>query len=160
MSHPIRVARLALLMGCFSAPLGLVSGCEKPGTQGATLPARAADATYTTRARVESLPDPSRIGSEFMVMHEPVDTFFDPRMEKTVGMSSMSMPFSNLAPGVTLQGLAVGDAIEMTFGVWYKPDPVDAARKVIDTFAVQKLSKLPSGTELKFGRASPPLGTP
>ena len=48
----------------------------------------------------------------------------------------------------------------MTFGVWYKADVVDPAKKVIDTFAVQKLTKLPAGTELKFGMASPPLGGP
>lgn len=158
MSRLIRTARLALLTGCLCV-LSAAGGCDGPTAQ-SKLPARSPDATYTMRARVESLPEAGKPLSEFVVFHEPVDTFFDPRAGKIVGMSSMSMPFSTLAPGVSLAGLAVDDAVEMTFAVWYKADVVDPSKRVIDTFAVQKLSKLPAGTELKFGRASPPLGGP
>lgn len=154
----IRTAQMALLTGCLCV-LSAAGGCDRPTAQ-SKLPARAADATYTMRARVESLPEAGNPLSEFVVFHEPVDTFFDPRAGRIVGMNSMSMPFSNLAPGVSPAGLTVGDAVEMTFAVWYKTDVVDPAKQVIDTYVVQRLTKLPAGTELKFGRASPPLGGP
>lgn len=159
MTRRICMACRALLTVVLCAPFVGVGGCDR-GTPAAKLPARAPDASYTMRARVESLPEAGKPLSEFVVMHEPVDTFFDPRAGKVVGMNSMSMPFSNLSPGVSLQGLAIGDAVEMTFAVWYKADVVDPTKNVIDTFAVQKLAKLPAGTELKFGMASPPLGSP
>ena len=160
MTWLIRTACRALPVLCSCAVFVSLSGCDRSKPAQASLPARAADATYTVRARIESLPEAGRPLSELAVMHEPVDTFFDPRAGKIVGMNSMTMPFPNLAPGVSLRGLAVGDAVEMTFSVWYKADVVDASKKVIDTFAVQKISKLPAGTELKFGIASPPLDHP
>ena len=95
---------------------------------------------------------PGKPTSQLVIEHEPVNDFENP--DGTRGMASMSMPFMT-GPGVSLAGLAVGDAVAFDLAVWYGSDG-----KTIESYAVTKIEKLPAGTELHFGAAVPTLGTP
>ena len=103
-------------------------------------------ATYTVRGQVTDVPTPGRPQSDFQVRHEAIDTFAD-GSGKVVGMGSMAMAFP-LAPGVTLEGIAVGDIVEITFPVWWGKSGPD--------YHVTKIVRLPADTKLEFRRAQPP----
>lgn len=113
---------------------------------------KAADKVYTTRAQVESLPDPKRPTAQFVVHHEAIDEFANP--DGTRGMSAMTMPMIT-AQDLSLTGLAVGDKIELDLSVWNSEDG-----KRIAYYQVSRIKKLPPETELKFERAAPTLGAP
>lgn len=126
------------------------AGCEKRGASSPTAgPARTPEKVYTSRGRVESLPDPKRPTAEFIVYHEPIDDFINPNGSK--GMGSMSMPLTP-APTADLSGLKVGDIIEFDLAVWYAPE-----FKSIESFRVTRIKKLPAETPLRSGKATPTL---
>lgn len=103
------------------------------------------DATYVVRGKIIDLPDPARATSEFVVHHEAIDNFVNAQTNQVVGMGSMEMPFP-LAKDVKLEGLQVGDVVEITFEDFYKP-----SRK----YQVIKVTKLPAETALEFRAAKP-----
>jgi Cu/Ag efflux protein CusF len=106
---------------------------------GATDPANDIKA-YTVRGRIIALPDAS--GKQPLDIHHEEIPDFVGKSGKVVGMKEMIMPFANLAPGVTLDGFAAGDAVEFVFEVRW-----NAAPRTL----VTKIAKLPAGTELKLG---------
>ena len=53
-------------------------------------------------------------------------------------MKEMIMPFPALAPGISLDGMKIGDAIELTFEVRWKETP---------RMVVTALQKLPEGVK-------------
>jgi hypothetical protein len=95
------------------------------------------DAVYATRGRIMMLPSPQNPVAELQIHHEPIDSFVN--ANGTVGMGSMIMPFP-LGPGETLDGLAVGDAIEFEFAAWTTPGNRH--------YEARKLRKLPAETKL------------
>ncbi len=103
-------------------------------------------ATYTVRGKVVDVPTPGRPQSDFQLRHEAIDTFAD-GSGKVVGMGSMTMAFPR-APGVSLDGIAVGDIVEITFPVWWGKSGPD--------YHVTKIVKLPADTPLEFRAARPP----
>jgi len=107
--------------------------------------AQKADAVYVVRGQIIDLPEASRAVSEFVVKHEAIDTFVNPSTGEVVGMGSMEMPFP-LAQGVSLDGLHIGDVVEITFEDYYKP-----TRR----YQVVKVTKLPADTALEFRAAKP-----
>ena len=121
--------------------LVVVSGCEKrPQTPAPTAKAAAAPVRmYSVRGRVVSLPDAaSKRG--LIVHHEKIAEFYNVRGENT-GMNEMEMEFPWLASGVSTEGLAAGDAVELTFSVDW-----DSERM----YEVTRLWKLPVGTTLNL----------
>ncbi|MGE3109995.1 MAG: copper-binding protein [Phycisphaerales bacterium] len=131
-----------------SAPL---SGSSTPQTPAKTVtpgadPAAGAtpDAVYVVRGQIVELPDPAKPASEFRVHHEAIDTFAD-STGKVVGMGAMTMPFP-LKDKSLLEGLQVGDVVQMTFEDFYKP-----RRR----YFVTKIEKLPADTALEFRDARP-----
>jgi hypothetical protein len=78
-----------------------------------------AEQTYTVRGFITSLPSARRPASELMIRHEAIPTFVD-REGKVVGMAPMEMPFTP-APGVSLEGLSVGQPVQFTLEVRWKP---------------------------------------
>lgn len=129
-------------------------GCERgSGAGAAKAPERAPDASYTVRAEVKMVPVKGKPTSEFIVRHEAIDTFVDPRTG-ALGMNSMDMPFG-VRDEKLLEGIAAGDKVEVTFGVWYAEI---GGQKQIERYLVTGLKKLPAETVLTFGKASPPLG--
>jgi Cu/Ag efflux protein CusF len=118
----------------------MLTGCEKtpatPASTGFQNPER-----YITRGVIEDLPDPKRIGTpDLMIQHERIAEFKD-LSGKVVGMNSMIMDFP-LGPGVTLNGLAKGDKVEVVLEVdWTQLPPHRAASiKKIDAATVLDFS--------------------
>jgi len=103
-----------------------------------------ADATYTVRAEIVRLPDaPS---GELYLHHESVPDFRN-SAGKTIGMSSMTMPFA-AADGLDLSRFSPGDRATVTFEVRWgggaKP------------LRVTSLEPLPAGTQLAFDAPAQP----
>ncbi len=87
--------------------------------------------TFTVRGVVKKLPSgqpgPRR---ELLVKHEEIPEYRD-RSGKVVGMMAMTMPFY-LAPQLSLEGIQVGDAVELSVEQRIEPrfsDEVVAIRK-------------------------------
>lgn len=97
--------------------------------------------SYPLRGRIESLPEAGSPTSELRIRHEAIDDF---KMgdDEPSPMRSMAMPFSP-GPGGSLDGLAVGDAIEFVFEMQW--EPAHEMRAV-------SFKKLPAGTVLAFER--------
>lgn len=98
---------------------------------------------YTVRAELVRLPDPAAPRREVALRHEAIDDFADAN-GKVVGMGAMVMPFE-LAPGVSLDGLAAGEKVEARFAVGWSPP----------LLRVEQLRKLPADTALEFRAARP-----
>lgn len=118
-----------------------LSACPEPA--GAPSSAAGQVRRYTVRAEVVGLPTPGRPVRELTVRHEPIDDFAD-RTGAVVGMGSMVMAIP-LAPGLSLPGIAAGDAVELRLAV-------DFARPGL---WVEQVERLPAGTALRFGPARP-----
>lgn len=82
---------------------------------------------------------PGKPGSQFYVHHEAIAEWRRP--DGTKGMNSMVMAFP-LAQGVSLEGLAIGDCVELTVTQF------PGSRVPYQT---QTIKKLPTETVLDFG---------
>jgi Cu/Ag efflux protein CusF len=104
---------------------------------------------YVIRGEVISVPQAGKSGTQFIVKHEPIDNFRD-ATGKIVGMDTMGMPFT---PGndVSLEGINPGDKIEMRWVLQWKPDSKEY---------VESVRKLPTETQLRFGKAHPTTAMP
>jgi len=98
--------------------------------------------TYTARAIVLSLPG-ERVTQEFIVHHQAIPDYQS--INGSVGMNEMAMPFPVPDKSV-LEGIAVGDKIELTFGERFKPD---------HKMGVISVTKLPADTPLNLGQRTP-----
>lgn len=96
-----------------------------------------AAATYTVRGELKSLPEEGQ--AELYLHHEAIPEFMNRKGEKS-GMMSMSMPFG-VAPAVSLDGLAPGDRVEVTFEVHWERNPPSQ---------ITAIRKLPADTELEL----------
>lgn len=96
-----------------------------------------ADQTYTVRGEVDGLPGPK---SFLSVHHEAVPGFVASDGAKS-GMREMIMDFPDLAKGVSLVGLEIGDPVEMVWEVRWKSDP---------RILVTTIRELPAGTKLNL----------
>jgi Cu/Ag efflux protein CusF len=117
-------------------------GCSKKQAEPAD--AQAPTAEYTVRGRIEGLPDPARPASALQIHHEPIPEFKSNWANLPDGMNEMSMSFP-LAPGVALDGLKIGDAVEFTFSVRY-----DATSGSPAGYHVVRIAALPPGTSLQI----------
>ena len=132
------VSVLALFLGF--AACGGGEPAPSADTEMATEDSTASDKmAYTVRGEVTQLPDPSVEGSELMVRHEPIPDFKNAKGE-VVGMDTMTMPFP-VSEDVSLDGIAVGDKVELTFEVQFQP---------ATSFVTTEVAKLPLDTELDF----------
>jgi len=132
--------------------LALCAGCsgEEPAPVAAA-PAAAPDATadvYIVRGEVATLPPPERPTRGFYVHHEAIDDFRGSD-GTIVGMDAMTMLFPLDDPAL-LEGLAVGDKVELTYEVNWHGEPMQR---------VTALRRLPADTELVFRNAHPPNAT-
>jgi len=125
-----------------SVGFGLVSGCTtRSSSPSPAAASRKPDDTYVVRGKVEMLPSAAKPQAEFMLHHEPIPTFKRP--DGKLGMEEMSMPFP--VGSVKLDGIAVGDTVEVEFGVWNRTD-----RPGFEKFELLTIRKLPEDTELRF----------
>lgn len=148
--------KLILFRAGFASALAaglLASGCEDrtppqaPASRVAAPPIKPPSAIYVTRGVVRQLPIPGEPQTEFQVEHEAIDNFKN-QSGLVVGMNTMIMPFP-LGPGVTLEGLVVGDIVELTFAIWWD--------ETAPEYHVTRLTKLPANTALQFRAARPAL---
>lgn len=151
--NPIVFSRLRPLLGAvvfMALVAGVASSLTSAGCQkkAASTAIRKPDATYTVRGRVEMLPSKDKPQAEFMLHHEPIPTFKRP--DGKLGMDEMTMPFP--VGAASLEGVAIGDKVEVDFGVWNRSD-----RPGIEKFELLSIRKLPADSELRFGK---PAGNP
>lgn len=145
------MAGLFFVAGLLLATGSLVS-CGRDDAGAPIWKRKPADKVYTTRALVESLPDPKKPTAQFVVHHEAIDEFENPGGAR--GMNAMIMPMNTPAE-LDLSAVKVGDKIEMDLSVWYAEDA-----KRIAFYQATRVKKLPAETVLKFERAAPTLGGP
>lgn len=89
----------------------------------------AAQRSYTVRGRIEKLPGEK--AGYLMVHHAAISDFLN-RKGEVVGMEEMVMEFPAVAPGVTLDGLAVGEPIELTFEVRWDDEQVWVVTRIVE----------------------------
>ena len=106
-------------------------------------PAEKPPAFYEMRGVVAQLPAAG--SSEMLIHHEAVPGFVD-ELGKASTMPAMTMPFTP-GPGVSFQGLKVGDPVAMTLSV-------DWPHLAI---VVSRISRLPADTVFNF---APPASRP
>jgi hypothetical protein len=106
-------------------------------------PATPGEASYTTRGRIEGMPQAQfRPGGVIYLQlhHEMIPEFVGPTGE-VEGMKEMIMDFPTIAPGVSWEGLKVGDPVELTFEVRWKSEP---------RFILTRLVRLPDDVQLNL----------
>jgi Cu/Ag efflux protein CusF len=115
------------------AAAAIALGCGRGAEEAARSPS---PDTYTVRGRVVALAPRT-----LEVFHEAIPTF---RLAHGAvsPMDAMPMPFA-VEPGVSLDGVAVGDPIELTFEVHWKATP---------RMRATRLRELPAGTALAIPR--------
>lgn len=120
-------ARRAWIPALGLAALTLVSACGRKDV----------GHDYTVRGIVRQLPSPGDPASDFYLEHEAIPGFVG-RDGQASGMDSMTMPFE-LAKGVSLEGVAIGDPVEVRLHVDWSADLA---------VVVTALEELPAGTRL------------
>jgi Cu/Ag efflux protein CusF len=131
---------LVLVLACMVALVAPACDQSPSGSSGGAK-ATPPENVYTVRGRIVELPEKDKPASSLQIEHEPIANFV--RQNGTLGMDSMIMPFST-NKGLSLEGIAVGDAVEFTFEVRWKSQP---------HLQVTKIVKLPPRTELHLGEA-------
>ena len=102
---------------------------------------------YTTRGRIERLPKATGVARDLAIHHEALTAFYA-RDGSNVGMKEMVMDFPTIAPGVSLEGLALDDVVVFDFDVAW------ASR---DVWTVTRIKRLPKDTPLAL---TPPSAAP
>ena len=123
----------------------LLAGCKEsaPSKSQATQQSPAIKTvSYTVRGEIEELPSADDPAADFRVHHESMPHYQRP--DGTLGMNSMIMPFPP-AQSLSLEGLTVGEKIELTFEVDY-----DASTNAVIAFRATKVTNLPADTALDF----------
>ncbi|MBS0196590.1 MAG: copper-binding protein [Planctomycetes bacterium] len=106
-------------------------------------PSNGADQSYTVRAIVDALPS-GDVRQSLSLHHEAIPSFVG-KSGTVTGMKEMIMPFQDIAPGVSLAGIAVGDPVEVDFEVrWNQPPRT----------LVTRIAKLPPGTKLNLSKVT------
>ncbi|MEM7756289.1 MAG: copper-binding protein [Planctomycetota bacterium] len=140
---------------CIGAAV-VLSACGESGTQAAPFPEP--EQVYSdVRGRVTFLPDGRPTSMPLSIKHEAIPEFVGSdgsvyvNRDGTPGMKAMEMPFPEMAPGVTLDDLEVGEPVLFEFAVaWENASP---------RYWVTAIEALPMDTELDLpGEA--PVGEP
>ena len=96
---------------------------------------------YTTRGIILSLPGEMAY-QEFIIHHETIPHYRS--INGSIGMNEMAMPIP-VPDRSILQGINVGDKVELTFGERFKPDHI---------MGVTAIKKLPADTELNLSKTT------
>jgi hypothetical protein len=134
---------------------GCLGACSRTPSQPAPSPSEISGEThvYTARGEITALPSPDNFRAELRIHHEHIAEFRGKSGEVHVnpdgvpGMKAMDMPFPSLGPGVSLEGLEIGDKVEFELTVSHHPRI---------TYAITRLSKLPPETEISYENKTSP----
>ena len=154
-------SKLRLGFGCALAALTLtLAACgskNQPSTTPADPLAGLTVHVYTVRGEIISLPDAAQ---DLQVRHEAIAEFKNP--DGSLGMNTMIMPFwppqgiptddpriAARIAGLSLDGLAASDKIELTFDVLW-----DADNKLVGYYATS-VTPLAADTALDFSPLEP-----
>jgi hypothetical protein len=147
-----QTARIVVFLLPCVAIVATLAFCERQNEVNPSKAQQPADKVYTVRGRITMLPVPGKPTTDLAIHHEAINDFENASSPR--GMASMDMTFPP-APGVSLDGLAVGDIVEFDLSVWYKP-----GTKSVEGYRVTRIKRLPADTKLEFGPATPTLGPP
>ena len=137
MSVTVRTTKMSLVwMGLLSVLVGCNGEVEPAEPEGPV-------DRYTVRGEVRVLPAADDPRTEFKLMHEAIPEYRNAAGE-IIGMRAMTMAFS-VAEDVSLEGVQVGDKVEVQLVVRYQP------RTSVE---IVELTKLPDGTELDLPGSS------
>jgi Cu/Ag efflux protein CusF len=134
----MRMIRLLTFLSLVLATLPGV-GCGRETAQPESAPPTAAIDVYVVRGEVVELPDMDSAAGGFYVRHEAIEEF-KAADGTVVGMDAMTMRFPLRDPAL-LDGISVGDKVELTYEVNWHGQPMQQATRVV---------KLPADTELNF----------
>lgn len=137
-----RTARTSVVTGLVAAIVALSSCAKQPESDESEAANAVETVSYTVRGIIAQMPDPQNPASMFTVRHESMPHYR--RQNGELGMSSMTMPFPP-AEGLSLDGWAAGDHVELSFEVDY-----DAQGGSILAFRATALVALPDGVQLDF----------
>jgi len=149
------ILRIAAVCVVAAAALAITGCGESGGSSGQQVQNGAPADTlveYTVRGRVTQLPGgPAHPAREFMVHHEAIPEFRSSMApdNKHTGMMSMTMAFP-LGEGVDLDGIGVGEPIEMMFEATY-----DGETGRLRGYVVRRLTPLDPGTTLEITGEAP-----
>lgn len=127
-TYAIATVLVLLLIGCDDAPVY--------------------EHVYTTRGIVHSLPSDMAY-HEFMVHHEEIPEYVS--ITGSIGMNEMVMPIP-VPDRSVLDGIAVGDKIELVFGELFKEDDDGFPTSVMGVISI---TKLPDDTVLRLNETTP-----
>ncbi len=117
-------------------PFALLLGCGTKAEPAKTMP----DQRYEVRGEIVRLPEGGATSAEIWIRHEAIPDFATEEGKK-IGMDSMTMPFA-LSPGLSLDGIAVGDKVAFTLEIRWA-DRAAPAR-------ISRLIELPAETVLSL----------
>jgi len=140
-----------MIAGSLVASVLVAGGCSEAPSD-AALPEP--DQVYSdVRARVDAVPTSGPLGEPLLLRHEAIPDFVGANGEVyqnrdgTPGMKAMSMPFPEVAPQVSLDGLTPGQPVTFSFAVaWEAGSP---------RYWVTQISPLPEGTSLDLPSDEP-----
>jgi hypothetical protein len=151
------ILRIGAVFFMAASPL-LISACDNSAKNASTAGVSDAPADtyveYTVRGRVTQLPGgPEHPAREFIVRHEAIPEFRNTMTpgDDRMGMMSMAMAFP-LGEGVSIEGISVGDPVEMMFKTAY-----DGETGRLKGYTVERLTPLDPGTALEIAESKPRL---
>lgn len=107
---------------------------QKPGGPSGAV---GAPVKYTVRGVVKQLPIKDNPRTSLQIHHEAIPTFA--KGGKVIGMHEMTMEFP-LGPGVSLEGIKVGDKVEFDFEVVESPSTRYYVTRIVGLAAETKLN--------------------
>lgn len=137
-SNAMRLVLIGAVAVSAIAPLTLTGCAKREGAAESTVEQH----TYTVRAQIVALPDPTSPAGELQVRHEAIPHFRAGAGE--LGMNTMVMPFP-LRDGLSLAGLHEGQKINLTFEVDF-----DTAKDALTGYRATAIEPLPDSTELDW----------
>jgi len=137
-----RTAAAFITMAIAAAAVGLTACKDREPQPAVTGDAGTAVIEYTTRAILTRLPTATE-PDELLARHEAIPEYR--QTSGRYGMNVMTMPFPLPSSGVSLEGLTVGDPVEIRFAVTYSAD-----YSSLKGYVVRSIERLPADTELDF----------
>lgn len=144
MRRPLMLSRALAPLLAIACALAS-TGCRDTASE----PPERRTARYDVRAEILALPAPGDPVPEIQARHEAIPDFRANILQPPEGMRAMVMPFP-VADGLSLDGLAPGAKVTLTFEVEYDPDS-----GMILGYRAIAIEPLDPATALEFAAPAP-----